>query len=601
MAVKRHVQHVKSSQLNKVPTAQDLMYGEIAVNYAKDGETLFIKNNEGEIVSFPNSKIIEENEFVIASHLAELDDKISKSNNTFEEKERVIAEALVEHNDRLDELDTVIEDNEHVTAEALSQIRRDLDELDEISAAALYQTNLKVKEIEDLNISGQFEITAQALSDLDERINNLSTSSNEILNIFTTELIKPNTYTIVRSPNANLEINLKEEGFSTEKTYKIEFGKDNVPNLESIEWPDNIIWEGNNEPDASDFRELGYNNWLVTIENGYLGSYKRYWRDEEEESFGIKINTSNGQNYTLDCSEIPNGQLTSEIRDIIKPMSGQSFITLGDCITSADSSVFNYSNLPNVSCIRFENCTFINVGAYAFDRHDDSVSQIVSGDIRLGCDGVTTNIGEYAFYGCKGFNSITLGPDCVFTGNSYGYYSPFNSTRSKTVNYDVPNSTRSNLFDGAIIDTVNIGPNVVTIPREQFEASQIKDLNISEGITTIGDYAFKANKFQKLVLPNSLQTISGAGFSQCSNVKELVIGTGLTSAGAYAFGTFNSLEKITCYATTPPTLNANAFTSTTSTVLDNVQVFVPAESVNAYKSASVWSRFASHIQAIPTE
>lgn len=600
MAVKRHVQHVKSSQLNKVPTAQDLMYGEIAVNYAKDGETLFIKNNEGEIVSFPNSKIIEENEFVIASHLAELDDKISKSNNTFEEKERVIAEALVEHNDRLDELDTVIEDNEHVTAEALSQIRRDLDELDEITAAGLYQTNFKVKEIEDLNISGQFEITAQALSDLDERINNLSTSSNELLNIFTTELIKPNTYTIVRSPNANLEINLKEEGFNAEKTYKIEFGKDNVPNLESIEWPDNIIWEGNNEPDVSDFRELGYNNWLVTIENGYLASYKRYWKDEEEESFGIKINTSNGQNYTLDCSEIPNGRLTSEIRDIIKPMSGQSFITIGNCITSADSSVFSYSNLPGVLSFHFDNCTFTDVGQNAFEH--DSSNIIVGGDIRLGCDGVTTNIGENAFCGCTNFDSITLGPDCVFTGNhlTSRFYSPFYEAGGiKTLNYDVPNSPRSYLFDGCTIDIVNIGPNVVTIPTYQFQTSQIKELNISEGITTIGEYAFKYNFFQKLVLPNSLQTINYAGFSQC-RVKELVIGTGLTTASSYAFGYFNSLEKITCYATTPPAISG-AFSATESTVLDNVQVFVPAESVNAYKSATGWSRFASHIQAIPTE
>ena len=40
----------RSSVLNKVPSTDTLDYGEIAINYAESGETIFIKNSNDEIV-----------------------------------------------------------------------------------------------------------------------------------------------------------------------------------------------------------------------------------------------------------------------------------------------------------------------------------------------------------------------------------------------------------------------------------------------------------------------------------------------------------------------------------------------------------------------
>ena len=42
--------HLRSSVSGKIPTAEQLNYGEIAINYAKDGETLFLKNSENKVV-----------------------------------------------------------------------------------------------------------------------------------------------------------------------------------------------------------------------------------------------------------------------------------------------------------------------------------------------------------------------------------------------------------------------------------------------------------------------------------------------------------------------------------------------------------------------
>ena len=49
--IKRHLSHLKSSGAT-APAAADLVYGEIAVGYAKDNEALYIKNNSGDVVTF---------------------------------------------------------------------------------------------------------------------------------------------------------------------------------------------------------------------------------------------------------------------------------------------------------------------------------------------------------------------------------------------------------------------------------------------------------------------------------------------------------------------------------------------------------------------
>ena len=75
----------------------------------------------------------------------------------------------------------------------------------------------------------------------------------------------------------------------------------------------------------------------------------------------------------------------------------------------------------------------------------------------------------------------------------------------------------------------------------------------------------------------------------------VTIGDRITSIGNDAFENHNKLTSITCLATTPPTLGSSAFNNT-----NDCPIYVPAESVEAYKAASGWSAYASRIQAIPS-
>lgn len=84
-------------------------------------------------------------------------------------------------------------------------------------------------------------------------------------------------------------------------------------------------------------------------------------------------------------------------------------------------------------------------------------------------------------------------------------------------------------------------------------------------------------------------------FFACTKLTSVTIPNSVTSIENYAFYGCSSLTSITVEATTPPTIDdSGVFTST-----NDCPIYVPAESVDTYKSATNWSSYASRIQAIP--
>ena len=125
----------------------------------------------------------------------------------------------------------------------------------------------------------------------------------------------------------------------------------------------------------------------------------------------------------------------------------------------------------------------------------------------------------------------------------------------------------------------------------------LSSCTIGSNVTTIGNWAFNyCNNLTSIDIPSGVTSIGDYAFQACSSLTNIVIPSGVTSIGKYAFNSCTSLASITVNATTPPSLsNSNAFNYT-----NNCPIYVPAASVNAYKSAAYWSTYASRIQAIPT-
>lgn len=79
------------------------------------------------------------------------------------------------------------------------------------------------------------------------------------------------------------------------------------------------------------------------------------------------------------------------------------------------------------------------------------------------------------------------------------------------------------------------------------------------------------------------------------------IGNSVATIGGLAFQLCNKLISIICNPTTPPTLtkDSNYEVYQQFDYTNDCPIYVPAESVNAYKSAPVWGEYyANRIQAI---
>jgi uncharacterized repeat protein (TIGR02543 family) len=74
------------------------------------------------------------------------------------------------------------------------------------------------------------------------------------------------------------------------------------------------------------------------------------------------------------------------------------------------------------------------------------------------------------------------------------------------------------------------------------------------------------------------------------SINTIIIETGVTSIGDYAFIGSINLSTITALSPTPPTIAPNTFSATHK---DAIAVFVPENSISAYRQAEVWQDFAS--------
>ena len=141
--------------------------------------------------------------------------------------------------------------------------------------------------------------------------------------------------------------------------------------------------------------------------------------------------------------------------------------------------------------------------------------------------------------------------------------------------------------------------------------TSIKTVIIEDGVTSIGNYAFyKCSSLTSVTIPNSITSIGGSAFNNCSSLASITIPNSITSIEFWAFrlcsnltsieipnsvtsigyaGLCNcsSLTSIICDAVTPPALGEEVFKNVTK----SIPLYVPAESIDAYKAADQWKDF----------
>lgn len=151
-------------------------------------------------------------------------------------------------------------------------------------------------------------------------------------------------------------------------------------------------------------------------------------------------------------------------------------------------------------------------------------------------------------------------------------------------------------YEYTSLTSVTIPTSVTKIGMYVFSnCTSLSSITIPNSVTEIGNGAFyRCTALRSIEIPGSVTQMDGEVFSYCTNLTSITIPNGVTEFESRAFYGCSSLTSVTVLPTTPPTLGEFVFTGAS----DSLVIYVPAESVDAYKAASGWSDYASKIQSI---
>ena len=348
---------------------------------------------------------------------------------------------------------------------------------------------------------------------------------------------------------------------------------DSCPRLTSVTIPNNVTSIGSYAfLGCSRLTSITIPNSVTSIGDGLFGSCSGLISVAVEEG-NTTYDSRNNCNAIIETSSntliascknttIPNS-VTSIGNHAFFLCSGLTSVTIPNSVASiGDEAFFGCRGLTSLTIPN----SVTSIGFQAF----------------LGCTGLTsvtipnsvTSIGDGVFSECSGLTSITI-PTSV-TSIGYGAFSFCSSLTSVTI----PNSVTS-IRDGAFTGCSGLASIVVKNGNTVYDSR-----NNCNAIIEIATNTLIAG-CKNTVIPNNVISIGVNAFYGCSGLTNITIPTSVTSIGIRALAACTGLTSMTCKAITPPTCGEYLFEDTDK----SIPLYVPANSVNAYKAAEVWKDF----------
>ena len=278
-------------------------------------------------------------------------------------------------------------------------------------------------------------------------------------------------------------------------------------------------------------------------------------------------------------------------------------VTIPNSLSDLHYHVFNYCD--NLEVFYGEHtsadnrCLIIDGILYAFAPAGLSEYIIPTG---------VTSIGQAVFYATN-LKNITI-PDGVTKISSMAF-----SYCDNLTSIDIPNSVTT--IDGGFkynsgLVTVTIGNGITTLKSPFLDCENLKAFyggfaSADNRCLILNDvlYSFAPAGLTEYAIPDNVATIEYAAFWYCDRLTTITIPGSVKSIKDSAFYGCRSLKNVYCQSTIPPTLADKVFqvyTDGENVTLESLQaIYVPRESVEAYKSSKSWSDYIDLIQGYDFE
>lgn len=169
-------------------------------------------------------------------------------------------------------------------------------------------------------------------------------------------------------------------------------------------------------------------------------------------------------------------------------------------------------------------------------------------------------------------------------------------------NFTGTNIERLNLTNIDVLFTSNYNYNYRTIFQDNLgdiyvNGVKITDVAVPQTITNITQRCLWRSNITSFTAHNDV-TIIGYMVCQFSPLININLGSGITAIGSNTFyNEVHSIVSVYCKAINPPSIGNTTFGAGAG-FAEGGKIYVPAGSVEAYKTATNWARFADRIEGI---